>query len=315
MRPNVVLAVLGIAALATGCATIPDDSRSGNLVSAPTGAVSGDGAEAAANLQSRVGCSPSDPGQPVVELSWEPARSRGDEQRVEVTLNPGGFGEDNWTSPKLSGDVSELSWNEHVDPGLVHRWRVLTLQSDGWIASETASFDGPVCIADQANDGGRSAPPSSPAASPQPTERATDNGPASTPTDRPRPSPSPSQVAPLDPMLDVGGDRAATRLSVTEAGCALDVPRDVVVTFAWSPAQVPGLEQRVQITVYRDGFATGRYSLSESLGSGASRFTWQGAAEPGLVNHWRVVTRHDTGWAPSESASLEAPVCIGDEAG
>lgn len=105
------------------------------------------GPGAAANLQSVVDCD--GPGESVARLSWTLARNPGQAQRVDITIFKKGFETGQFESSELlPPDQSSLEWEE-LDPGLNHRWRVLTLQSGGWVPSEIAIFKGPVCVGDE----------------------------------------------------------------------------------------------------------------------------------------------------------------------
>jgi len=100
------------------------------------------GLGAATNLQSMVECE--EPGKAIAKLSWTPASSPGSIQRVDVTIYS--FEGDQFEISKpLSPDQSSLVW-EQLRGQAIHDWRVLTLQSNGWVPSETASFEGPTCV-------------------------------------------------------------------------------------------------------------------------------------------------------------------------
>jgi hypothetical protein len=105
------------------------------------------GPGAAIDLQSEVDCE--NPGEAIARLSWSPAATKGAKQRVDVTIFKDGFQMGEFeASEVLPLDQSSLIW-EQVSPGLNHRWRVLTLQENGWIPSEIAIFKGPVCVGDE----------------------------------------------------------------------------------------------------------------------------------------------------------------------
>ena len=100
------------------------------------------GPRAATNLQSEVDCEA--PGKAIARLNWTLATSPGSEQRVDVTIYS--FEGDEFESTgQLPPDQSSLVW-ERLRGQAIHDWRVLTLHADGWVPSETGSFEGPTCV-------------------------------------------------------------------------------------------------------------------------------------------------------------------------
>jgi hypothetical protein len=96
-----------------------------------------------------VECSDSDGGLAVADLRWAPAADRGDEQRVAVTIYPGGFDRGQFeSSAALSADRAAMTW-PRVHGRAFHFFRVLTLHEDGWHPSATVKFEGVACIYDQ----------------------------------------------------------------------------------------------------------------------------------------------------------------------
>jgi hypothetical protein len=108
-----------------------------------------EGPGAASNLRAEVECSLEDPSQGVAKLSWTVASTVGSEQRVDLTIY--GFEDGKFkSSESLPSDQASLVWDELSGRG-IHFWRVLTLQPDGWKPSETATFEGPACVANFAD--------------------------------------------------------------------------------------------------------------------------------------------------------------------
>ncbi len=106
------------------------------------------GAGAATRLQAQARCEAAGSRVAVADLSWSLATSRGKEQRVALTKFREGFDTNNFdVSPSLPADASSATWRG-LNPGGVHYWRVLTLQGDLWIPSQTETFTGPTCVAD-----------------------------------------------------------------------------------------------------------------------------------------------------------------------
>lgn len=106
------------------------------------------GPGAATNLQSTTECSTDQPREGIAHLSWTLARNPGEAQRVDVTIVRDGFERGDFqSSPTLTPDESSFAW-QPTSPGLIHAWRALTLHSDGWVPSETGTFQGATCVAD-----------------------------------------------------------------------------------------------------------------------------------------------------------------------
>jgi hypothetical protein len=101
------------------------------------------GPGAASNLKATCSCSP-ETGEPVASLSWDPAQNPGSEQRIEVTIY-------DWDradrSSALAADATSFEWTG-LHGQAIHEWRVLTLQPEGWVPSNKASFEGPTCTRD-----------------------------------------------------------------------------------------------------------------------------------------------------------------------
>ncbi len=102
------------------------------------------------------------------------------------------------------------------------------------------------------------------------------------------------------------GGGAATGLTAT-AEC-VGGPPEPVVHMHWDPSGDG--RQRVQVTVFADGFATGRIDRSRRLSSRQSRLTWR-RAQGEAKHYWRVMTRIDGRSVPSEIATFEGPGCVG----
>lgn len=111
-------------------------------------------------------------------------------------------------------------------------------------------------------------------------------------------------------VLATGGSGAATELDA-DVDCNTVEPRHGLFTLHWRPAQEPGTEQRVQVTIFRDGFAQGLYEASGPLAPDRSSFEWH-RVHGRAIHLWRVLTRHESGWTASETARVTGPVCIYD---
>jgi hypothetical protein len=112
------------------------------------------------------------------------------------------------------------------------------------------------------------------------------------------------------PILTADGSRAATSLQAS-AECDPDEPWKGIATLNWTVARNPGSEQRVAVTIYRDGFEKGKFDVSEPLPSDHSLLVWD-RLSPGIIHFWMVLTRQVDGWVPSEQSSFEGPICAVD---
>jgi len=108
---------------------------------------------AASGLTAEVTCSPLERRQGFALLSWTPADPLGDAQLVQITIFKDGFdtGEFIELGP-LGADEGSLQF-EDVQGQALHRWRVLTTRGNESLASETARFEGPICLGDVVEQG------------------------------------------------------------------------------------------------------------------------------------------------------------------
>lgn len=143
----IVLVVLGVAVALVPRSAAAADPSSGQTLPSGIPVLAPGGAGAASDLEAKLGCNPADPGKGVATLNWSVAQSAGGEQRVVLTVYRDGFSRGAFqASGPLSPGQASLAW-EGLEPGVIHFWRVLTLQSGGWAPSEIASFEGPTCVA------------------------------------------------------------------------------------------------------------------------------------------------------------------------
>ncbi len=110
------------------------------------------------------------------------------------------------------------------------------------------------------------------------------------------------------PILDPGGPGAATALHATSE-CSEAELRKGIAKLSWAVAPSSGSEQRVVMTIFRDGFIRGAFQTSGPLASQQAFLVWEGL-EPGIIHFWRVLTLQAGGWVPSEITSFEAPTCV-----
>jgi hypothetical protein len=96
-----------------------------------------------------------------------------------------------------------------------------------------------------------------------------------------------------------------------KAECSQTELRKGIAKLSWKVAATPGIAQRVDVSIYRDGFATGNFETAGSLSPSQSSLEWQ-RLEPGIIHYYRVLTLHTHGWVGSEIASFEGPTCVAD---
>ncbi len=87
--------------------------------------------------------------------------------------------------------------------------------------------------------------------------------------------------------------------------------RTAVIALSWKAGEGSG-DQRIDLTMFRDGFVRGRYQTSGRLPHGQGSAGVE-APEPGIRYYWRVLTETPAGWIPSAVERFEVPVCPWDE--
>jgi hypothetical protein len=93
--------------------------------------------------------------------------------------------------------------------------------------------------------------------------------------------------------------------------CSRTELRKGIANLTWKVAATPGIVQRVDVSLYQDGFETGNFETGGSLPPSQSSLVWQ-RLEPGIIHYYRVLTLHTHGWVTSETASFEGPTCVAD---
>jgi hypothetical protein len=120
-------------------------TRAARVIASSPGSVILAGTGPAAKLQAEPGCS-FDDGRAEARLSWQPSAAGA--QIVVVAPETRGLdGGRFWASGQLKAASSQLVWRRFAGQA-VHVWAVLTRERDGWRASESASFTGPLCAVD-----------------------------------------------------------------------------------------------------------------------------------------------------------------------
>ncbi|WP_455210864.1 hypothetical protein [Kaarinaea lacus] len=105
-------------------------------------------ANTASELAAQVECSDLVRFKSIAQLSWRPAENAGDEQRIDVTIFKDGFETGRFESSKaLPPDITSYQFDD-VKGQALHRWRVVTRTGNDVFFSETARFEGVVCVGD-----------------------------------------------------------------------------------------------------------------------------------------------------------------------
>jgi hypothetical protein len=81
-----------------------------------------------------------------------------------------------------------------------------------------------------------------------------------------------------------------------------------VAEFIWTMPLTEARAQRLDISMFRDGFQTERYETIARLPTAQNRLVWD-EAQPGINYYWRVLVLTPQGWVPSETVRYEAPIC------
>jgi hypothetical protein len=111
------------------------------------------GSGAATYLQVNARCSQTNPGMRVAKFSWQVAAEPGEAQRLDLTMFRGGFERGQFeTIARLSATQSAAD-SDKGDPGINYYWRVLTLTPAGWVPSDTARYEAPICPVDTIEEG------------------------------------------------------------------------------------------------------------------------------------------------------------------
>jgi hypothetical protein len=107
-------------------------------------------------------------------------------------------------------------------------------------------------------------------------------------------------------MLSPGGPGAARNL-LADARCD-PVKLTAIAQLSWKSASPPAGQQRVDLTMFRDGFDKGKFTTLGPLPPDQSQVQIT-SGEPGINYYWRVLTLTESGWVPSKTERLPWPSC------
>ena len=125
------------------------------------------------------------------------------------------------------------------------------------------------------------------------------------------PLPPAPRLAASTAILSPGGAGAAADLRA-DVECSGLAPGLAVASLRWAPAAERGLQQRVAVSLFEDGFERGDFETSAALSVDRSVMEWS-RVHGRAFHFWRVLTLHDDGWHPSPTFRFEGVACIFDQ--
>ena len=108
-------------------------------------------------------------------------------------------------------------------------------------------------------------------------------------------------------ILEPGGSQAAGALRVVGRCSDVNLGKGVA-EFTWASPTTEVQAQRIDISMFRDGFQTERFETVARVPTAQTRLVWDDA-RPGINYYWRVLVLTPQGWISSETARYEAPIC------
>jgi hypothetical protein len=105
-------------------------------------------AQAPASLRVVARCSDVNLGTGVAEFTWVSRVTDARAQRIDISMSRDGFQTERFeTVARLPTAQNRLVWDD-ARPGINYYWRVLVLTPQGWVPSETARYEAPICPVD-----------------------------------------------------------------------------------------------------------------------------------------------------------------------
>ena len=115
------------------------------------------------------------------------------------------------------------------------------------------------------------------------------------------------QIAQSEQRILTDSDVPAARELSVRADCDRVNAGLPLAVFSWTPPDEYDGRQRIDITPYRNGFASDDLE-SIRLEAKQTTLEWSGG-EAGINYYWRVLTRTPDGWVASTIARYEVPTC------
>jgi hypothetical protein len=128
--------------------------------------------------------------------------------------------------------------------------------------------------------------------------------------ERGTPPPTPSGPPPTAPPVGAPpiGELTPVTALAAQTECSRTEPGKATAQLSWNCGPSCAEEHRVVVTIYPDGFDTGRFETSETMAPGQSSLVWK-ELHGQAFHFWRVLTRRGNTWVPSETARFEGPTC------
>ena len=112
------------------------------------------------------------------------------------------------------------------------------------------------------------------------------------------------------PLLSPGEPGAATNLQA-QVECSKTEFRKGIAHLRWTVTS-RGSEQRVDVTIFPEGFETGQFETIGPLPPDWSSLMFD-RLKGQAIHHWRVLTRHGDGWVPSQTETFAGPTCVANK--
>lgn len=95
------------------------------------------------------------------------------------------------------------------------------------------------------------------------------------------------------------------------ARCSQTKLRGIEVTFRWQVKLPQVSAHRIDLSMFRGGFTTGRYKTSGKRPAAESQLLLDEAL-PGVYYYWRLLTETPEGWVVSGNGRFDSPICPAD---
>jgi hypothetical protein len=114
------------------------------------------------------------------------------------------------------------------------------------------------------------------------------------------------------PIVAADARRSASDLSGVP-DCIDAEPGRGIVRLSWRAAPEQGSEQRLILTIYRNGFERSLFEATGPLEADRASFDLY-RLHGQAIHTWKVLSRHGDGWVPSAEGSFVGPTCPVDSA-
>ena len=108
-------------------------------------------------------------------------------------------------------------------------------------------------------------------------------------------------------------EAAATSLR-SKVDCDPYERRKTLAHLSWQPTIPVGEEQFVQVTIFKNGFESGSFTLSKQLSGDANSYIFDDVAGQAL-HRWRILTKQGSQYLASVTERFEGALCLQDTIG